>query len=78
MKRGLAPLGPDGKALELHHTTQRHDGAVAEVTHEFHKKYSKELHINPNSIPSGIDRPAFDAWRKRYWSERLARLGDEP
>jgi hypothetical protein len=74
MERGLAPIGPDGKALELHHTTQRHDGAVAEVTNEFHKRYSRELHINPNTVPSGIDRREFDAWRRRYWSDRLARL----
>ncbi|HLL30836.1 MAG TPA: HNH/ENDO VII family nuclease, partial [Allosphingosinicella sp.] len=32
MGRGLAPLGPDGKPVNLHHMTQRADSPIAEVT----------------------------------------------
>lgn len=29
MKKGLAPLGPDGKSINLHHTTQRNQRSIA-------------------------------------------------
>lgn len=32
MKKGLAPLGPHGKSINLHHTTQRNTSSIAEVT----------------------------------------------
>src|SRR5690606_33302359 len=32
MKKGLAPLGPDGKSINLHHMTQRNESSIAEVT----------------------------------------------
>jgi hypothetical protein len=74
MKEGIPPLGPDGKPIQLHHTTQRDDGALAEVTESFHRQYSKELHINPNTIPSGIDRAAFNTWKRHYWKDRAAAM----
>lgn len=70
MQKGLAPIGPDGKSINLHHLTQRHSGSVAEMTQTFHQKNSKIIHINPNSVPSGIDRPAFNKWRTAYWKAR--------
>jgi len=30
------------------------------------------LHINTGSLPSGIDRAAFDKWRAAYWQARAA------
>jgi len=70
MKKGLAPLGPDGKSINLHHMTQRHNGAIAEMTQTFHQKNSKVIHINPNSVPSGINRAVFNKWRSAYWKSR--------
>jgi len=70
MESGLAPLGPDGKSINLHHMLQSNDGPLAEVTQTFHQKYSSTIHINPNTTPSGIDRRAFDAWRRSYWQTR--------
>ncbi|TSB48632.1 hypothetical protein FN960_03140 [Alkalicoccobacillus porphyridii] len=70
MSKGLAPLGPDGKSINLHHTIQKHDGSIAEVTHTFHKTNSSIIHINPNTIPSGIDRKDFNKWRASYWKSR--------
>ena len=72
MGKGLAPLGPDGKSINLHHLIQTHDGAIAEVTQTMHQKYNKVLHINDNTVPSGIDRDAFNTWRRAYWKNRAA------
>lgn len=70
MKSGRAPKGPDGKPVNLHHLTQRHDGGIAEVTQTFHQKNSSTIHINPSSTPSGINRSQFNKWRADYWKER--------
>lgn len=70
MQQGLAPLGPDGKSINLHHMLQTADGPLAEMTQTFHQTYSKTIHINTNTIPSGINRPAFDVWRSDYWMNR--------
>ena len=67
MQKGLAPIGPDGKSLSLHHMTQMNNSSLAELTATFHQQNSKVIHINPNTIPSGIDRKAFDAFRRAYW-----------
>ncbi|MCF7545800.1 hypothetical protein L4G47_26840, partial [Pseudomonas sp. P2647] len=37
MKNGLAPYGPDGKKINLHHILQTQDGPIAEVTQNFHQ-----------------------------------------
>lgn len=70
MKKGLAPLGPDGKSINLHHTTQRNESSITEVTQTFHKENSSIIHINPNTIPSGINRTEFNKWRTSYWKNR--------
>ncbi|WP_084279305.1 HNH/ENDO VII family nuclease [Anoxybacteroides tepidamans] len=72
MEKGLAPLGSDGKPINLHHMTQRNESSIAEVTQTFHKENSKIIHINPNTIPSGINRNEFDKWRKDYWKHRVS------
>ncbi|NML35539.1 hypothetical protein HHL14_32615 [Paraburkholderia sp. G-4-1-8] len=70
MTRGVAPIGSDGKSVELHHMLQSHDGPIAEVTSTFHKQNYSTIHINPNTIPSGIDRPEFNSWKRKYWKDR--------
>jgi filamentous hemagglutinin len=71
MQKGLAPIGPDGKSLNLHHMLQSQDGPIAEITATFHKQNHSIIHINPSSIPSGIDRGSFDKWRVDYWTNRV-------
>ena len=78
MKRGLAPLGPDGKPLNLHHTTQRNDGSLAELTQTFHQKNSRVIHINSNKIPSGINRREFNQIKRRYWKARANDFAGHP
>jgi len=70
MQWGRAPIGLDGYPIELHHLIQSPDGSIAEVTRTFHQRYSRTLHINGNTIPSGIDRAAFAKWREAYWKHR--------
>ena len=70
MEQGLAPLGPDGKSVNLHHLTQTNNSSIAEVTQTFHQENTSVIHINPNTIPSGIDRSAFNSWRTSYWKYR--------
>jgi hypothetical protein len=78
MADGLAPIGPDGKSMNLHHTIQMHDGPIAELTATFHQTNHKVIHINPSSIPSGINRREFDAWRARYWIDRAKGFEEGP
>jgi hypothetical protein len=78
MRDGLAPIGPDGKKINLHHTTQRNDGALAEVSQTMHQRNSRVIHINPSSIPSGIDRSYFGGVRKRYWMQRAEDFSPDP
>jgi len=70
MKQGLAPFGPDGKPINLHHMLQTADGPIAEMTTTFHTANRRTIHINSSSIPSGVDRIAFNNWRKLYWKNR--------
>ncbi|WP_347113874.1 hemagglutinin repeat-containing protein [Leclercia sp. S52] len=70
MQGGRAPIGTDGKPVNLHHMLQRQDGPIAEVTQSFHKDNHSTIHINDNSIPSGINRAQFNRWRSDYWKQR--------
>ncbi|MCH9609943.1 MAG: hypothetical protein S4CHLAM45_13310 [Chlamydiales bacterium] len=70
MQKGLAPIGPDGKSMNLHHLTQRQNGGIAEITQTFHQQNGKTIHINPNTTPSGIVRSDFNKWRLDYWKSR--------
>ena len=71
MKNGLAPYGPDGKKVNLHHMLQNQDGPIAEVTQSFHQQNSGAIHMNSGSdIPSGINRSQFEKWKKDYWRSR--------
>lgn len=56
--------------MNLHHLIRSENGGIAEMTKSFHQKNTKIIHINPNTIESGIDRAAFDKWRQTYWKER--------
>ena len=75
MQKGLAPIGPDGKSINLHHLIQKQDGAVAEVAQSMHQQYTRIIHINPNSVPAGMDRAASNAWKRAYWQNRASGFG---
>ena len=73
MAEGYAPVGKDGKPVQLHHLTQTEvngngngtRGSLAEISTKSHTKYSKVLHYpspmrNPNNTRQTIPRyPSF-------------------
>jgi len=68
----MPPFGPDGKRINLHHALQGNDDALFEIGGTFHQQNNSTIHINPNSIPSGINRTEFNNFRKRYWQRRAS------
>lgn len=64
MTTGRAPVGYEGNTVDLHHMSQTQDGSIAEMSQTFHKTNLEIIHINPNTIPSDIDRAVFYTWRK--------------
>jgi len=68
MKQGLAPIGKDGKAVELHHLKQKDNGVIVELTSMEHNLNSKVLHQYKQE--SEIDRKAFNTFRSKYWKAR--------
>ena len=48
MKKGKAPLGPDGREINLHHATQDEPGTMVELTASYHSKNHKPLHMYTN------------------------------
>jgi len=71
MAAGNAPIGYDGKSIEIHHLTQRDNSSLVELSSTFHKKNSSTIHINAGTnLPSGISRSQFDSWRESYWKNR--------
>ena len=67
---GLAPLGPDGAPINLHHVGQSPLGPIAEVSQTTHQRFSAILHRA--SGPSQVDRDAFSGWRQSYWQWRAS------
>lgn len=74
MERGNAPIGYDGKPVQLHHMIQSEKGGIVEISGSKHKASHKTLHINTSNIPSGIDRGSFDVLRSAYWKKRAVIL----
>ena len=70
MQKGLAPIGHDGKSVNIHHIDQTDDGPVVEISTTEHSKYTKILHDNTGQKPSQINRREFNKWRYRYWKWR--------
>lgn len=77
MASGRAPIGTDGYSVNLHHMTQDQGGAIAEMTQSFHQINGGVIHINPSTIPSGIDRNSFSRWREKYWIDRSKAFGEK-
>ena len=72
MDGGHSPVGKDGLYVELHHSLQTEDGPIWEVAQTKHTKWHRAIHINPSSMPSGINRSAFAMLREDYWKYRAA------
>lgn len=62
MTIGLAPIGIDGKPINLHHLKQKEDAVIIELLDTTHKANSSTLHRYTRT--SEIDRTKFAAWKK--------------
>lgn len=72
MKTGNAPLGPDGKQMELHHMLQEEPGPMAEIISTVHTRYHRALHGTKEVSfrrQSGLKKQ-FNKFRKNYWKLR--------
>ncbi len=69
---GIAPVGKDGKPLELHYEGQNPNGQVKEMTQADNRgggNFKKNL-PNTGQQPSQIDRNKFKQDRKKYWKDK--------
>lgn len=70
MAAGNAPIGYDGKSVNLHHLLQTPEGPIVEVSNSFHKQYYSTIHMNTGKSPSLINRNEFNKWSSKYWMNR--------
>ncbi|MFQ0993405.1 HNH/ENDO VII family nuclease [Gilliamella apicola] len=74
MKNGYAPIGPDGKQMNLHHILGKEPGPMVELVFSTHKQYHKQIHgliENGGSFrnTSALNRQ-YNKFRKEYWKLR--------
>lgn len=74
MKGGFAPIGNDGKPIQLHHVLQKESGPMAEVREITHEEYHRILHGlvgNGNSFRHNEDlEKQYENFRRKYWRWR--------
>ena len=76
MQAGKAPIGNDGKPVQLHHVIQKESGPMAEVREVTHKENHRTLHGLVESGGSfrnndGL-RKQYNNFRQKYWRWRAA------
>lgn len=74
MEQGLAPIGTDGKSINIHHIDQTNNGPVMEIMATEHQQNYSKLHTNIGQAPSQINRSEFNSWRRGYWKWRSHNL----
>lgn len=72
MKNGNAPIGPDGKQINLHHILGEEPGPMAEIEATIHKDNHGVLHLMVKSRfrNNRSKKNAFETYRKKYWKLR--------
>jgi hypothetical protein len=74
MKKGRAPIGSDGKSIQLHHLTQQESGSMVEILESTHQKYSSQLHGLIEDGQSFRNNPTlekqYNNFRSKYWKWR--------
>ena len=74
MEQGLAPIGIDGKSVNIHHIDQTNNGTLMEILATEHQLNYSNLHTNVGQYPSQINRGEFNNWRRGYWNWRSNHL----
>lgn len=77
MRSGKAPIGPDGKHMNLHHLFAEEPGAMAEMTQTEHlKEHRKAIHVMvKNSFRNDPKKEdAYEKFKGDYWRAKAAEL----
>jgi RHS repeat-associated protein len=79
MSKGKAPVGKDGKPVELHHEGQASEGSLEELTQGEHRggENFKKNHPNTGQQPSQIDRSKFRQQREQYWKDKTRKPDEQ-
>ena len=74
MSKGYAPIGTDGKQINLHHVIGEEPGPMIELLDSTHKRYYKPLHgliEEGNSFRNNrLLKRQYEKFRRNYWKER--------
>lgn len=74
MEHGLAPIGPDGKQINLHHLIGKEPGPMIELTASTHQRYYKPLHGLIEDGDSFRNTPSlkyqYKKFRGEWWKQR--------
>lgn len=74
MRQGRAPIGTDGKPIELHHLKQDKDGVLVEMSHTEHRvKYYNDLHKCKPGMQCTTEVEHGNEWnalRQKFWRDR--------
>jgi hypothetical protein len=74
MRSGYAPIGPDGKQINLHHILGQESGPMVELTTTTHQTYSKQLHGLIEDGRSFRNDPVlnkqYNDFRSEWWKSR--------
>jgi hypothetical protein len=74
MQAGKAPIGNDGKPVQLHHVLQKETGPMAEVREVTHREYKRTLHGLVGKGGSFRNDPVllkqYNNFRAAYWKWR--------
>ena len=81
MRGGKAPIGPDGRAMNLHHIIGDEPGPMVELEGSVHSRYQGPLHGIIEDGQSfrkvlGLE-DAYDQFRGRYWKWRASQFINE-
>lgn len=77
MRSGKAPIGPDGKYMNLHHLFAEEPGPIAEMTQTEHlKEHRKAIHVMvKNSFRNDKNKEdAYEKFKGDYWRAKAAEL----
>ncbi len=78
MREGYAPIGKDGRPINLHHVLGEEPGPMAELLDTTHKEFAKPLHGLIESGRSFRNNPSkvyhYEQFRERYWKWRAEQL----
>lgn len=76
MENGYAPIGPDGKQMNLHHVLGQESGPMVELQASTHQKFSSQLH---GLIEDGrsfrndtVLNKQYNDFRREWWRSRAA------